>query len=781
MGGVPIVIVHLLTPFLLVSGWQSFGSNTDPAGISPNNNPIAEGSSATQRRLFPRKSTAHLAASDSKLSTPSKWVVEGETPGSGFARCVGPVGDADGDGLADVFITEWEFDHGRGRVLVFRGTPAGLNPTPNWILTGIQQPEERLGEWAESAGDVDGDGFDDLVVVGAAPEGVSLGYPAAPTQVLLFSGSASGPVLQTNWLASSSGLGVKRLFTAGRAGDLNGDGYDDLYAVGWVGEREGKLFRVFTFHGGPAGLNSNPAASWDIGNPFSAGMPSVACAGDVNHDGFDDLIVGSAWWSGSAKSAGRVYVHHGSRSGVDPKPAWTSSYPQPAKRPYDDANETFFGWSIGPAGDVNNDGFADIVIGAPYADHEDINEGLAFAYHGSGLGLSRQPDWRIESNRAHTLLGYSVRTAGDVNGDGFGDVIVGVPYATDGQYNEGAALVFLGSKEGLSRSPHWVVESDNTLQYMGQGVANAGDVNGDGYDDVLVVSRDYLRQGDLNQKVGRVYLFYGTASGLPHSAEWSLKKPLLAAAQQRLERLSPAWKLSGFAALFASSLILFVAWRRAVAKWRTAERETARVLERERLSRDLHDELGASLARLALLEDNAVSSERGSVSEHVQAALRSTEQIVWAVNPANDTLENLVAFLLVQADRIFKGTGVRCITEAPLDLPARGLEPDFRKNLFLATKEALTNTLKHARPKQVRLVVAFTDPILAITIQDDGVGVSPDSERRFGNGLKNMRQRMKSLGGSFEIGSGTGSGTRVVFRVSVPGSAQPAWYTAKLD
>jgi two-component sensor histidine kinase len=759
--------LRLLALLVLLSGalaevrGQSTGPVAAPTGsasLHPQTNPP---------RRFPKVAPERATAPASTNPPPRRWVVEGDSADTRFAARIGPAGDVNGDGFSDVFIAESCFNSRQGRVLVHSGSAEGLAAKPKWILIGNRAFGLEFGDWVEGVGDVDHDGYDDVVVKAKAPGEDPGSDPGEAASIFLFRGSPAGPQPNTAWSISSRDFGVMGIRAAGRAGDVNGDGFADIYVLASIAVPGGTGFRVLIFHGGPARLARTPAVSWEVeGAPF-AGAPQIACAGDLNGDGCDDLAVGSAWWIGASKSAGRVFVHYGGKGGLSSQPGWAASYPLPIRKGIDDPNEQFFGWSVASAGDVNGDGFADLIIGAPYADHDDVNEGLAFVYCGSASGLSHKPSWFVESNHAHSLLGWSVSTAGNVNHDGFDDVVIGVPYATDGQYNEGAALVFLGSKSGLARSPHWSVESDNTQQFMGKVVAAAGDVNGDGFDDVLVAAPDFLREG---KKVGRVCLYYGSARGLPHSFNWSLEKPALASIQERLDHVSPSLKWSTVGGLLTSSVVLLFAWRRAVARQRTAELETARVLERERLARDLHDELGASLARLALIEKPGNSLGAENVSDQVQQALRATEQVVWAVNPANDTLENLVAFLFVQADRIFAGTSIRCVTRAPLDLPQVDLEPEFRKNVFLATKEALTNALKHSQAREVVMAVAYADGVLEISVEDNGVGVYPGSVRPFGNGLKNMRQRLEASGGTFEVSSSGNRGTRVVLRAPLPDS-----------
>jgi signal transduction histidine kinase len=188
--------------------------------------------------------------------------------------------------------------------------------------------------------------------------------------------------------------------------------------------------------------------------------------------------------------------------------------------------------------------------------------------------------------------------------------------------------------------------------------------------------------------------------------------------------------------------------------------------ERTRIARDLHDGLGADLARLRTFDQPANGGQAG-LATTVQAALQSAEQAVWTVNPANDTLENLVAFLQQQAERQFSGTPLRCLTDFPADLPELQLPAEVRQHVFFAVKEALTNVLKHAQAAEARLQITFASPLLEIVVEDNGVGLPAGPTRRFGNGLNNLRQRMVEVGGQVEFLPRPGRGTRVVFRVKV--------------
>src|SRR6266568_8640711 len=156
-----------------------------------------------------------------------------------------------------------------------------------------------------------------------------------------------------------------------------------------------------------------------------------------------------------------------------------------------DQRNALFGWSVGTAGDVNGDGYDDAIVGAYQYSNGQTDEGRAFVYYGSASGLSLTANWTAEGDQANAYFGTSVGTAGDVNGDGFDDVIVGAPDYTIGQTGEGRAYVYLGGADGLSLTPVWTAEGDQTYGHFGGSVGTAGDVNGDGFDDIIVGSPYY--------------------------------------------------------------------------------------------------------------------------------------------------------------------------------------------------------------------------------------------------------------------------------------------------
>ena len=236
---------------------------------------------------------------------------------------------------------------------------------------------------------------------------------------------------------------------------------------------------------------------------------SVASAGDVNGDGYSDVIIAAPFYDNGEANEGQAYVYLGSAGGLGASAAWTAESNQAG---------AWFGYSVASAGDVNGDGYSDVIIGAYSYSNGETQEGRAYVYLGSASGLGASAAWTAESNQTNACLGYSVASAGDVNGDGYSDVIIGAPTYTNGELQEGRAYVYLGSASGLGSSPAWTAESNQTSANFGYSVASAGDVNGDGYSDVIIGAH-YYDNGETNE--GRAYVYLGSASGLGSSPAWT--------------------------------------------------------------------------------------------------------------------------------------------------------------------------------------------------------------------------------------------------------------------
>lgn len=237
------------------------------------------------------------------------------------------------------------------------------------------------------------------------------------------------------------------------------------------------------------------------------------------------------------------------------------------------------------------------------------------------------------------------------------------------------------------------------------------------------------------------------------------------------------WWFRGFVLfIFTASVVAivrYVSFRRLRARMLFLEQQAAVEKERTRIARDMHDEVGAKLTRLSFLSEMAGGNPeippaaRGDVKEISDTAretIRSFEEIVWAVNPRNDTLADLVHYLCRYAEDYFEGSSVQCFFDLPPEIPAVVLPTEVRRQIFLAAKEALNNVLKHAKAGRVCVKLAADSEEFQIIIEDNGCGFDPASPPRRpggGNGLENMRERLRGIGGRFECSRVPAGGTRI--------------------
>ncbi len=401
----------------------------------------------------------------------------------------GTVPDVNGDGFADVIVGATSVNTQTGRVYVYPGSATGLATTPATSLTGPDGPGGGFGGSVASAGDVNGDGFAD-VIVGAPLVGTYTG------RVHLFLGGATG--LATTPATSITGSDPGGNFGAmvASAGDVNGDGYADV-VVG-AQTADSRTGRAYVFLGSATGLSATPATTM-VGPYAGAGDfgRAVAGAGDVNGDGFADVIVGAF----NANTVGRAYVYLGSATGVSATPDVTlTGGPSPTDG---------FGWAVAGAGDVNGDGYADVVVGADFGGGSMAATGRAAVYLGSATGVSAVPATSLTGLAVGSEFGACVSGAGDVNRDGFADVIVSAPRLGAGPFPEGGAYVYLGSATGLSGTPATsIVGADGAYSGFGGSVASAGDVNGDDFADVIIGAPGAL------SSTGVAHVYAGRATGV---------------------------------------------------------------------------------------------------------------------------------------------------------------------------------------------------------------------------------------------------------------------------
>lgn len=358
-----------------------------------------------------------------------------------FAYTVASCGDLDDDGYDDVILGAPFYLQGGaqepGATFIYRGSGDGLIDVPQWPWVG--SGFDGLGWEVAGAGDVNDDGHDDVAFAGYANVYVQLGAPSGASFWTFSLGSEGPPSLDAG-------------------GDVNGDSLADV-VVG-VKRGDGERGRVWVFQGTPGGLPAFPDT--EIDGELDQGLgEAVRFAGDVNGDGYDDLL--------ACDRGNGFYLYHGSPTGLETQPSWSRAQ-----------DSGCFFRLLGDAGDVNGDGFGDVFIGT----RELLQDSPGHRYGvqiflGSAQGLEEEP---IQVLFGEEDFRSGMAPLGDVNGDGFDDFALGAHEAAGG----GRVWVHLGSEVGLQPSPAWTHEPVPDAGWMGFSVAAAGDVNGDGLLDLLV-------------------------------------------------------------------------------------------------------------------------------------------------------------------------------------------------------------------------------------------------------------------------------------------------------
>lgn len=428
------------------------------------------------------------------------WMGESDYDGTAYGASVASAGDVNHDGYDDIIVGSPHYSNGQhfeGRAYMYLGSASGISLSPSWTYES-NLTDCEIGWSVASAGDVNGDGYDEVMV---ASEFCSA--PGDPDnyrrgKVYLFYGSASGPGTTPDWELIGEGYEESLGWSIASAGDVNGDSYDDvIIGAPWASYPEGHEGRAYVFYGSISGLAST--ADWieESDWDWSGFGSSVASAGDVNGDGYGDVVIGQDHVSSPENVEGRVYVYLGSTSGLENEPAWI----------YENNHEdTNLGESVAGAGDVNGDGYADVIVGGFHYKNPDEREGVVYLFFGSASGPSLLPDWVAEGNQAYAELGQPVASAGDVNQDGFDDVLVGAPWYTRTQDFEGQAFLYYGSESGLRTDILHTYAGGQDYANLGYSTASAGDVNGDGAADIILGAQNF-DHGQNNE--GCAVVFYG--------------------------------------------------------------------------------------------------------------------------------------------------------------------------------------------------------------------------------------------------------------------------------
>lgn len=185
---------------------------------------------------------------------------------------------------------------------------------------------------------------------------------------------------------------------------------------------------------------------------------------------------------------------------------------------------------------------------------------------------------------------------------------------------------------------------------------------------------------------------------------------------------------------------------------------TATQHERDRISADMHDELGSGVTAIRLMSEILKTRmkeqsfpELEKISNSANDLLGKMNTIIWTMKSSNDTVESLVAYIRAHAIEYFDSTPIDCSVKLPVVIPQAEISGEKRRNIFLSIKEALNNAMKHSQASQLSIEITTRDNRLTVKIADNGVGIDTEKLRRFGNGLSNMKRRMELIGGSFKV------------------------------
>ena len=411
------------------------------------------------------------------------------------------------------------------------------NLARGFVING-ENADDKSGHSVSTAGDVNGDGLDDLIV-GAFRASPSSKFNAGKSYVVF--GKADNTAINLSAITSGTGGFVINGENAGdfsgssvsNAGDVNGDGLDDLIVGAYKADPSGKsnAGKSYVIFGKANNTAINLSAIGTGGfvingeNEMEWSGYSASTAGDVNGDGLDDLIVGAFQANlNGTYSVGKSYVIFGKADNT----AINLSAIASGTGGFIINGENFIdnsGYSVSTAGDVNGDGLDDLIIGAPNANLSGrIDAGKSYVVFGkadnTAINLSAIASgtggFVIIGEFTDNNSGFSVSSAGDVNGDGLDDLIVGAPYShlRTGE-KAGRSYVVFGKKDNTvvdlyaiaQGTGGFAINGENKIDFSGSSVSNAGDVNGDGLDDLIVSAYRADLSGKSN--AGKSYVIFG--------------------------------------------------------------------------------------------------------------------------------------------------------------------------------------------------------------------------------------------------------------------------------
>jgi hypothetical protein len=416
------------------------------------------------------------------------WPVPGPQAGTRFGNALAIQQVRSPSSDVFVLIGDPQGGSGFGSVWLHAAGPAfGVNPSFETAYSAGSS-STSFGTRLVDAGDMNRDGYGDFA--GSAPTGDNAAVLQAGRVDWFAGGSVpSGPALVFGGAHEFDRVGSA---LAGR-GDVNGDGYHDLLIGAREWDSNGLVNRgaAWVVLGGPTGPAASPAWTRQ-GAEAGAGLGAGVAFADLDADGYSDVVVGSNPAPPSGAVSGKVEVFYGGPGGTANVPGLvlTPTTPRPS-----------FGGTVAAIGDVTGDGLCDLAVGSP---GDDGARGRVDVYAGTiGRSQSNIPIWKRTGTIVDGRLGAAIAGGGDVDGDGFGDFVIGEPGYGSGEAAEGRLLLFYGAPFAPGATP-WTYEPDIVNAQLGSAFAPLRDVNRDGTADLLV---------GAPSAAGRVYVFLGLSLG----------------------------------------------------------------------------------------------------------------------------------------------------------------------------------------------------------------------------------------------------------------------------
>lgn len=413
------------------------------------------------------------------------WHADGEAINSAFGLRAMGLGDINGDGYGDLAVGAPAFENGRGKAYVYCGGPQGLGAAPCWSQAGANVGD-RYGDRLGQAGDVNGDGYADLYV--AVPS-----WKQGPGRCEVFHGGPQGLGAKPAWAREGRGDDREQYGDCTHpTGDVNADGYDDLLVGAY--QALSTTGRAELFLGGPKGLGAAPVWRGQGEAEGDQYAYTLSHAGDLDGDGYPELIIGAKFHDASAElglpekarfMAGKAYIHRGGPQGLEAQPAWTllgwEARAQYSVRSYG-------------AGDLDGDGGVDLMLSAPGADE---GRGVLRLLHGKDRSVFAEIKGR---DLGVSDFARAAGPAGDFNGDGHPDVL-----AAGRVGDQGRVFVWFGGPQQRWKAPDLRVKAEDESGAYGAWVAPAGDLDGDGLDDLVIGAELYSGVRALAGRVSVVY------------------------------------------------------------------------------------------------------------------------------------------------------------------------------------------------------------------------------------------------------------------------------------